>query len=61
MKKTLLFPKDLSILKYSIPEFISNNENLMKIINSMDEAKIEDGGGGAIYIYLKKQKNTTNK
>ena len=48
--------KDLSILKYSVPEFISNNKNLMKIIYEMKDAKIEDGGGGAFYIYLKKNK-----
>ena len=46
--------KDLSILKYSVPEFISKNKNLMSIINEIDDAKIEDGGGGAFYIYLKK-------
>ena len=50
--------KDLSILKYSVPEFISNNKNLMKIIYEMKDAKIEDGGGGAFYIFLKKN-NTT--
>ena len=55
-EKNPFVSKDLSILKYSIPEFISNNENLMKIINSMEEAKIKDGGEGAIYIYLKKTK-----
>ena len=48
--------KDLSILKYSVPEFISNNENLMKIIYEMKDAKIEDGGSGAFYIYLRKKK-----
>ena len=48
--------KDLSILKYSVPEFISNNKNLMKIIYEMQDAKIEDGGSGAFYIYLKKNK-----
>ena len=48
--------KDLSILKYSVPEFISNNKNLMKIIYEMEDAKIEDGGGGAFYIFLKKNK-----
>ena len=48
--------KDLSILKYSVPEFISNNKNLMKIIYEMKDAKIEDGGGGAFYIFLKKNK-----
>ena len=48
--------KDLSILKYSVPEFISKNENLMKIIYEMRDAKIEDGGSGAFYIFLKKNK-----
>ena len=47
--------KDLSILKYSVPYFIKNNTELMKIINEIDIAKIEDGGGGAFYIYLKKK------
>ncbi|MDC0520381.1 Smr/MutS family protein [Candidatus Pelagibacter sp.] len=46
--------KNLSILKYSVPEFISNNKNLMRIIYEMKDAKIEDGGGGAFYIFLKK-------
>ena len=48
--------KDLSILKYSVPEFISNNKNLMKIIYEIKDAKIEDGGAGAFYIFLKKNK-----
>ena len=47
--------KDLSILKYSVPEFISKNKNLINIINDMQDAKIEDGGSGAFYIYLKKK------
>ena len=46
--------KDLSILKYSIPEYISNNESLMSVINEIRDAKIEDGGSGAFYIFLKK-------
>ena len=49
--------KDLSILKYSVPEFISNNKNLMKIIYEIKDAKIEDGGSGAFYIFLKKNKS----
>jgi len=48
--------KDLSILKYSVPEFISNNKNLMNIIYEIQDAKIEDGGSGAFYIFLKKNK-----
>ena len=50
--------KNLSILKYSVPEFISNNKSLMKIIYEMKDAKIEDGGAGAFYIFLKKNKST---
>jgi DNA-nicking Smr family endonuclease len=46
----------LSILKYSVPEFISKNKNLMNIINEITDAKIEDGGEGAFYIFLKKNK-----
>ena len=46
--------KDLSILKYSVPEFISNNKILMNIIYEIKDAKIEDGGSGAFYIFLKK-------
>jgi len=46
--------KDLSILKYSVPEFISNNNLLMSKIREITDAKIEDGGSGAFYIYLKK-------
>ena len=48
--------KDLGILKYSVPEFIKNNNNLNKIISKTEDAKIDDGGSGAFYIYLKKNK-----
>ncbi len=47
--------KDLGILKYSIPEFIRNNEDLMKIISNISEASVKDGGTGAFYIFLKKR------
>ena len=45
--------RDLSILKYSVPEFIESNKDLMKMIIESTDAKIEDGGSGAFYIYLK--------
>ena len=45
--------KDLSILKYSVPEFVESNEVLVKMIIEITDAKIEDGGSGAFYIYLK--------
>ena len=48
--------KDLSILKYSVPEFIKKNETLMKKIIEIKDADIKDGGSGAFYIYLKKLK-----
>ncbi len=46
--------KEFGILKNSIPEFIENNSELMKIILDIKEANIDDGGSGAFYIYLKK-------
>ena len=49
--------KDLGILKYSVPEYISNNNSLMNMINEITDAKLEDGGGGAFYIFLKKNKS----
>jgi DNA-nicking Smr family endonuclease len=45
--------KDLSILKYSVPEFIEKNKSLTRLIIETTDAKIEDGGSGAFYIYLK--------
>ena len=48
--------KDLGILKYSVPEFINKNKDLMKKIIGIEEADIKDGGSGAFYIYLKKSK-----
>ena len=48
--------KDLSILKYSVPEFIENNKTLMNLILEIKEAKVEDGGSGAFYLYLKRNK-----
>jgi|TARA_B110000263_G_scaffold21666_1_gene16985 DNA-nicking Smr family endonuclease len=47
--------KNLSILKYSVPEYIESNINLMKMIKEIADAKIEDGGSGAFYIYLKQK------
>jgi DNA-nicking Smr family endonuclease len=45
--------KDLSILKYSVPEFIESNMGLAKMIIEIKDADIKDGGSGAFYIYLK--------
>ena len=48
--------KKLGILKYSVPEYIRNNIDLMNMINQIQIAELEDGGEGAFYIYLKKNK-----
>ena len=48
--------KDLSILKYSVPEYIQNNQNLARIVDLIQDARIEDGGSGAFYVYLKKKR-----
>ena len=48
--------KDLSILKYSVPEFVENNKSLTQLIIETTDAKIGDGGSGAFYIYLKRKK-----
>ena len=47
--------KDLGILKYSIPDFLKNNSELMKMISNISGASIADGGTGAFYIFLKKR------
>ncbi|MBM3631254.1 MAG: Smr/MutS family protein [Alphaproteobacteria bacterium] len=49
--------KDLSILKNSVPEFIKKNKDLMKLIYNIQDAQVEDGGSGAFYIFLKKDKS----
>ena len=54
-EKNPYISKDLGILKYSVPEYIGNNQELMSLINDIKEASIEDGGSGAFYIYLKKK------
>jgi DNA-nicking Smr family endonuclease len=59
-KENPYLSKDLSILKYSVPEFIENNISLSKMIIEITDAKIEDGGGGAFYIYLKNKFKSKN-
>ena len=52
MKKILMFQR-FKYFKIFYPEFILNNKNLMKKIIEIKEAKIEDGGSGAFYIFKK--------
>ena len=49
----------LSVLKYSVPEFIKSDENLNNKVSRISKAEIKDGGEGAIYIFLKNNKKIT--
>ena len=46
----------LGILKYSVPDFLKNNLSLSGLIKEITPARIEDGGDGAFYVYLRKKK-----
>ena len=48
--------ENLSVLKNSVPEYIKNNENLNSIISKIIQADQQDGGEGAINIFLKNNK-----
>ena len=43
----------MSVLRYSVPEYIKNNENLSSKVSRIEKADLKDGGDGAIYIFLK--------
>ena len=45
--------KNLSKLKFSVPNFIKNNTELNNCVFSISEAGLKDGGAGAILIKLK--------
>ena len=46
----------LSILKYSVPEFIKNDNDLMKRIKKINIEEIEDLNSGSFTIHLKVKK-----
>ena len=52
--KDIYKSKDLGRLKYSVPEFINSDQELSSLIVSIRDAKIKDGGEGAIISKLKK-------
>ena len=49
----------LSVLRYSVPEFINQDENLSNKVKEISIANVKDGGEGAIYIFLKNNKKFT--
>ena len=46
----------MSVLKYSIPQYIKKNKTLFNKIYKIEEADLKDGGNGAFYIFLKSVK-----
>ena len=47
--------KNLGILKFSVPDYIKKNAELMGKILNISDAEMKDGGSGAFYIFLKKK------
>jgi DNA-nicking Smr family endonuclease len=46
--------KDLSKLKFAVPEFIKSQKELSDKVVGIEQAIIKDGGEGALIIKLKK-------
>ena len=46
----------MSVLKYSVPEFLKSDKELLNKIEDIKTAEIKDGGEGAFYIFLKQKK-----
>ena len=51
--KDAYISKDFGKLKFSVPEFIKSDLETNKLIVSINEAEVKDGGEGAILIKLK--------
>ena len=51
--KDAFISKDFGKLKFSVPEYIKLDPELNKLIISVNEADLKDGGEGAILIKLK--------
>ena len=49
--------RDFGKLKYSIPDYIKSNEELNKLVISINNAQKEDGGEGALLLKLKNLQN----
>ena len=45
----------MNVLKYSVPDYIKNDEDLSSKIHQITKASLKDGGEGAFYILLKKK------
>ena len=50
--------KNLSILKHSVPDYINSNQELLKVIKSLDEYEIDDLSKGSFVILLKNNRKS---
>ena len=48
----------MSVLRYSVPEFINNSEDLFDKISKISKANLDDGGEGAFYIFLRQKRKS---
>ena len=55
-KENPYLSENLSILKYSVPEFIKTKPNLMKVIKNINYDDVENPSTGSFDIFLKKIK-----
>lgn len=53
--------ENLGILKYSVPEYINSNSELLKIIKSINQEDIESVMKGSFDIFLKKNEKNNNR
>ena len=47
--------ENLSMLKYSVPEYINSNPELLKVIKSINQQEVESINSGSFEILLKKK------
>ena len=50
--------ENLSILKHSIPDFINSNQELLKVIKSLNEYEIDNSSNGSFVILLKNNRKS---
>ena len=46
----------MNVLRHSVPEYIRNDEDLSSKVTKISQAETEDGGDGAIYVFLRDKK-----
>ena len=54
-RENLYQSENLSILKYSVPEYINSNSELLKVIKSINQQDIDSVSRGSFEILLKKK------